>query len=118
MLRTVKVLSFLPSIKKYKDSAWLLMKPSPPNFVRPLLFLAYFQILQKYAIVRALSVRLSVPLLLFRGLTNFARLWLNRKLITPGYEPREEIFFGPVLVLIVEVCSPNSIQFHIKIRFY
>jgi hypothetical protein len=41
-------------------------------------FLAYFQILKKYAIVRTLSVRLSVPLLLFRGLTDLARLWLNR----------------------------------------
>jgi hypothetical protein len=34
--------------------------------------------LKKYAIVRTLSVCPSVPLLLFRGLTDLARLWLNR----------------------------------------
>jgi hypothetical protein len=47
-----------------------------------IVFLAYFQILKKYAIVRALSVRLSVrlsvcpsvPLLLFMGLTDWGRL--------------------------------------------
>jgi hypothetical protein len=37
-------------------------------------FLAYFQ----YAYVRALSVRLSVSLLLSMGLADLARLWLDR----------------------------------------
>ncbi len=81
-------------------------------------FLAYFQILNKYAIVRALSVRPSVPLLLFRGLIDLARLWRNRKLMTPGHETRKEFFFGPTVAPTGGVQSPISIHFHIKIRFY
>jgi hypothetical protein len=41
-------------------------------------FLAYFQILKKYAIVRTLSVRTSEMLLLCGGLTDHVLLWFNR----------------------------------------
>jgi hypothetical protein len=69
-------------------------------------FLAYFQILKKYAIVRTLSVRPSVRLsvrlssiLLLRGSTEFVLFGLNRWLMIQGPEPRKEFFLGPVLGL-------------------
>jgi hypothetical protein len=49
-----------------------------------LVFLANFP-LENKAIVRTLSVCLS-PLLVFRGLTDWGDLWLDRKLMVQGSE--------------------------------
>jgi hypothetical protein len=43
-----------------------------------------FSTFEKYAIVRTLSVRLSVPLLLFRELADLDLLWFNRKSLNQG----------------------------------
>ncbi len=62
-------------------------------------FLAYFQILKKYAIVRTKSVRPSVADSTPRGLTDLVPFRLNRYLMVPGSELRKEFFVGPVLDL-------------------
>jgi hypothetical protein len=59
-------------------------------------------------------VCLSVPLLLSMGLTDLARLWLNR----PQGMNQGRNFFRPILAPTGWVRSPNSVYFHIKIGFY
>ncbi len=87
------------------------------------LFLAYFQILKKYAIVRTLSVRLSVRLSVCRA-TTFQGVDRSFSFMAQSiaYDPRawtkEGIFFKPILAPTGGVQSLNSMHFHMKIRFY
>ncbi len=75
----------------------------------------YFQILKKYAIVRTLSVRAATT---FQGVDLSCSFIAQSIAYGPRAWTKGGIFFGPTVAPTGGVRSPNSIHFHIKIRFY
>jgi hypothetical protein len=84
-----------------------------------LTFLGYFQILKKYAIVRTLSVRLSVcRATTFQGVDRSCSFMAQSIAYDPRAWTKEGNFFRPILAPTGGVRSLSSIHFHMKIRFY
>ncbi len=82
------------------------------------IFLAYFQILKKYAIVRTLSVCPSVDATTFHGVDRLGRFMVRSITYDPRIRMTKGFFFWPVLGLVGGVWSPIPFVFHIEIGFY